>query len=963
MRQFSDKDAGQPNRYKGFSNIEGEARRQIEAILDSCKTSFTALAPDLQQAVVGQLRPLAQKTILNAMEGRVDPEEKHFGYEWGNALQGMSTSPIRTAAARYLIGNMPEIEGALRDTDVQQRTALEWLYDQTAGRIRKFTPYLVKEDQQLENWREQCPEAHRTALSLAERLSKGLQERTRPKAGGEPSLSDVARKMATLSNMIAARKFFLLATDVGEFFEERTGSIAIKVPLELQGLFAGKMFIRFGLNPRPADYRPATGEQMRVYEALLLGMNGNMLKNLQEGLCPWTAEQALNQKISASLLAEVYFNIVKPQDLSPAESQADEGVLQKLGGDIRLYKMLGFLENISKEQRAVLQRFIDENPDLRGFLDKPSVQEALRANRVDRTLVQTCLNAAVAHEIVRSVKSWREQAVSAQDSRIVSQAKSALPRILQDLALYHNALMQSDCIAVQQGGFYKEHLQRLYLQEVSPKERSKIESYYKAVAVVLAAGDEGSTGEVPADWVTMASYTDSGTGKPFTDYSVQLANGRIIVCLAKGASPSTAADAANSLLDLGKRPCIDEEQVQGVRISELSYNELRGSCLHPRSIARMQFYTSFSPAETLNILRGSTQEPTDENITEALRPCFILKYKDHGQSNSAAENFYCRVKPAEMVRVKYRTPTGEIQNPCWDASQIIGGLGPAEMERRFQDVSHRLIIIEGEKKAAMLAQVMQDLNLQYHVISIPGVWMGVVGPRKSRRLAAEIAHFDMRDAEGKPRSCLIFFDNDKAFNPAVMDALLQTAAVMQKEGADVFVPNLPFGKKIKGADDFALAHCRSGDGFNFQPLIDIIEGAIYIPTNPPAVKYPGEEQKRRIAKCLEEAERVQELQEALRTSPDPLREPELRKLFLIQAPHIMQIPNERAAGDLFDSQSEKGKALLMGLATKDNPALKNLHEACAGIPAFDRGITLREKQSTAERPFLQGAALESFHAP
>ena len=80
------------------------------------------------------------------------------------------------------------------------------------------------------------------------------------------------------------------------------------------------------------------------------------------------------------------------------------------------------------------------------------------------------------------------------------------------------------------------------------------------------------------------------------------------------------------------------------------------------------------------------------------------------------------------MRVKYRTPTGEIQNPCWDASQIIGGLSPAEMEKRFQDVSYRLIIIEGEKKAAMLAQVMQDMNLPYHVISIPGVWMGSSAP-------------------------------------------------------------------------------------------------------------------------------------------------------------------------------------------------------------------------------------------
>jgi hypothetical protein len=69
----------------------------------------------------------------------------------------------------------------------------------------------------------------------------------------------------------------------------------------------------------------------------------------------------------------------------------------------------------------------------------------------------------------------------------------------------------------------------------------------------------------------------------------------------------------------------------------------------------------------------------------------------------------------------------------------------------------------------------------------------------------------------------------------------------------------------------------------------------------------------------------------------------------------MQIPNERAAGDLFDSQSEKGRALLMGLAMKDNPALTELREACTGIPAFDRGITLQEKQAATGTASLQGA--------
>jgi hypothetical protein len=928
-------------RYKVFSNIEDEARSQLEKMLDGCKVSCVFAAPDIQQAIVRKLRPLAQETILDALEGRTSQEEKYFGYEWTNALQSAATNPVRAASARHLLGSLPEIEKVLKEPVVQQRTALEWLFDQTAGRIRRFTPYLAREERELDSWQDQCPAAHRIASSFAEKQSKAVQGRTRPKTGGDPSLGDTAQRMIHMAHMIAARKFFLLATGVAEFFEERLDAIPVKVPLEMQCLFATKVFIRFGLKPKAVNYQPATDEQLQIYEMLLVGMNGNMLKNLQEGLCPWTAEQALNQKLNANLMAEVYFSIVKPLELNPPASQPDERVLRILGGDVNRYQAFGFMDDITPAQCSVLQRFIDANSDLQEFFDKPSVQEVFRISRVDRTLIQRCLNVAAAQELVQSARSWRAGAVSTQDSRLTSQAKSALPHILRDLALYHNALMQSNYLDVQKGGFYKEHLQAMYLHEVSPKERAQIESYYKVIAVVLATGDDGHAGGVPPEWAAQSTCTDPGKGKETTDYTFSTPKGHAVVCLAKGASPDKAAKAARSLLDLSKPPTIDEADIQGVRISELSFNELRGSCLHPRSIARMQFYTSFSQAETLNILRGAAQEPTDENIIESLRPCFILKYTDH--ASSTGENFYCRVKPAEMVRVKYRTPTGEIKNPCWDASQIIGGLGASEMERRCRDTGINLIIIEGEKKAAMLAQVMQDLNLPYHVISIPGVWMGVVGPRKSRRLVEEIARFDLRDAQGRSRNCLIFFDNDKAFNPAVMDALIQTAATMQKGGGNVFVPNLPFGKKIKGADDFAMARCATEAGFNFQPLIDIIENAVFIPPPPPQVKYPDEEGKRKIAKFLEEGEHIHELQEAVKKSKAPLEQPELRELFLILAPHIMQVPNERAAAQLFDSQAGPGRAVLMALALKENPALKQLQAACSGIPLFSQGTTLKEK--------------------
>ena len=124
-------------RYKGFSNIEDEARSQLEKMLDGCKVSCVFAAPDIQQAIVRKLRPLAQETILDALEGRTSQEEKYFGYEWTNALQSAATNPVRAASARHLLGSLPEIEKVLKEPVVQQRTALEWLFDQTAGRIRR----------------------------------------------------------------------------------------------------------------------------------------------------------------------------------------------------------------------------------------------------------------------------------------------------------------------------------------------------------------------------------------------------------------------------------------------------------------------------------------------------------------------------------------------------------------------------------------------------------------------------------------------------------------------------------------------------------------------------------------------------------------------------------------------------------------------------------------------------------
>ena len=101
-------------------------------------------------------------------------------------------------------------------------------------------------------------------------------------------------------------------------------------------------------------------------------------------------------------------------------------------------------------------------------------------------------------------------------------------------------------------------------------------------------------------------------------------------------------------------------------------------------------------------------------------------------------------------------------------------------------------------------------------------------------------------------------------------------------------------------------------------------------------EYPDEDGKRRIAKFLEEAERVQELQEEVSKSKNPAAEPALRELFLIQAPSLMHIPNERAAAELFDSQTGAGRSVLMGLVLEENRALAGLRAACSGIPPSPR---------------------------
>jgi hypothetical protein len=267
----------------------------------------------------------------------------------------------------------------------------------------------------------------------------------------------------------------------------------------------------------------------------------------------------------------------------------------------------------------------------------------------------------------------------------------------------------------------------------------------------------------------------------------------------------------------------------------------------------------------------------------------------------------------------------------------VGGLKAKDgrMRERLDDPKWGLIIIEGEKKAALLAQMVLERQLPYHVMALPGVWMGLV----RGKLVEEIEQFRMKDAAGNRRNCFIFFDNDKAFKAGVTHAMIDTATALQRVGATVFIPNLPFGKKIKGADDFAVAHCRKGNDIDYQPLVDIIENATHVPEKPRKVKYPSPEEERSINRYLEEAEQIHELQNCVANSPNPASAPELRQLFLLQAAHNMQIKTEREASAHFDQLDEKGHEAIVAMVLRDNPALKQLKRACSQIPSFENGAT------------------------
>jgi len=91
--------------------------------------------------------------------------------------------------------------------------------------------------------------------------------------------------------------------------------------------------------------------------------------------------------------------------------------LERLERNPGYYRLLGFRDDIAPEHAQMFGQFLDSNPGLQEFLERPSVQEAFKAHRLDRSLVELALRAAAARELGASGAPVEAESVASQDQR------------------------------------------------------------------------------------------------------------------------------------------------------------------------------------------------------------------------------------------------------------------------------------------------------------------------------------------------------------------------------------------------------------------------------------------------------------------------------------------------------------------------------------------------------------------
>ena len=154
--------------YKAIGKLELASKQQMFSLVSRYSDPPSMLQADLRTEAMALLRTPAQRAVLNALEIRTPEIDEDFGYEWEDALAGMNADPSRAAATNLFIERIPGLKETLAHPAVQHRNAVEWLYDQTAGRFAKVTPYMDVEEAELARWQQTCPEAYKLAEEPAQ---------------------------------------------------------------------------------------------------------------------------------------------------------------------------------------------------------------------------------------------------------------------------------------------------------------------------------------------------------------------------------------------------------------------------------------------------------------------------------------------------------------------------------------------------------------------------------------------------------------------------------------------------------------------------------------------------------------------------------------------------------------------------------------------------------------------------
>ena len=191
----------------------------------------------------------------------------------------------------------------------------------------------------------------------------------------------------------------------------------------MQADYGTRAYVRLGIAGKAAIYREPLPEEMAQFQAML------------EGRC-----SAISRKRSApgprrpqppKRLMPISGRALLPDRQAAGRSGAgampgQQGRSERLGQDPELLPAARLPRGHRAGARPDVREFLDSNPGLQEFLDRPSVQEAFKAHRLDRRSRGACTARGGRARTCAWRASWRPESVASQPS-VMAQAQNTIP--------------------------------------------------------------------------------------------------------------------------------------------------------------------------------------------------------------------------------------------------------------------------------------------------------------------------------------------------------------------------------------------------------------------------------------------------------------------------------------------------------------------------------------------------------